>query len=240
MPNPSRRQVVVSGAAILLSVTAQAKVIKGGLPFQIDSDFAPEPVNGSGWHVFTMEEARIVEAFVDRLIPPDAHTPGGKDAGCAIFIDRQLAGAYGRFAGHYVSGPFAAGLPQQGDQSPQTPAEQYRLALASLARYCARTYGGTPFHQLTDDQKDQLISGLEHGTVALENVNAKAFFKLILTDTETGFFADPVYGGNKDMVAWKMIGFPGARYDYRDWVERHNEPYPLPPIGLKDHPDWDA
>jgi len=40
------------------------------------------------------------------------------------------------------------------------------------------------------------------------------------------------------MVAWKMIGFPGARYDYRDWIDRHNEPYPRAPIGIADHPAW--
>jgi gluconate 2-dehydrogenase gamma chain len=40
------------------------------------------------------------------------------------------------------------------------------------------------------------------------------------------------------MVAWKMIGFPGARYDYRDWVARHNERFPLPPVGIADHPNW--
>ena len=47
-----------------------------------------------------------------------------------------------------------------------------------------------------------------------------------------GFFADPIYGGNRDMCAWKMIGFPGARYDYRDWVGRHNERYPHPPVSI--------
>jgi hypothetical protein len=31
-----------------------------------------------------------MEALVDRLIPPDPETPGGKDAGCAIFTDRQM------------------------------------------------------------------------------------------------------------------------------------------------------
>ncbi len=65
-----------------------------------------------------------------------------------------------------------------------------------------------------------------------------AFFELILNDTTQGFLADPIYGGNRDMCAWKMIGFPGARYDYRDWVTRHNEPYPYPPIGIGAHPDW--
>jgi gluconate 2-dehydrogenase gamma chain len=40
------------------------------------------------------------------------------------------------------------------------------------------------------------------------------------------------------MAAWKMIGFPGARYDYRDWVHRHNERYPLPPMSIREHPNW--
>ena len=56
------------------------------------------------------------------------------------------------------------------------------------------------------------------------------FFQRLLGDTRQGFFADPVYGGNRDMAAWKMIGFPGARYDDRDWVERHNERHPNTPI----------
>ena len=55
---------------------------------------------------------------------------------------------------------------------------------------------------------------------------ASGFFELLLKNTQEGFFADPIYGGNRDMVGWKMIGFPGARYDYRDWVERHNRTLP--------------
>ena len=54
-----------------------------------------------------------------------------------------------------------------------------------------------------------------------------------MKDTREGFFADPIYGGNRDMVGWKMIGFPGARYDYRDWVSRHNERYPYPPVSIQ-------
>jgi gluconate 2-dehydrogenase gamma chain len=40
------------------------------------------------------------------------------------------------------------------------------------------------------------------------------------------------------MVSWKMIGFPGARYNYLDWIERHNEPYPLPPVSLAGRAEW--
>ena len=64
------------------------------------------------------------------------------------------------------------------------------------------------------------------------HLSAAPFFTILLQDTRCGFFADPIYGGNRDMAAWKMIGFPGARYDYRDWVERHNERYPHPPISI--------
>jgi gluconate 2-dehydrogenase gamma chain len=69
-------------------------------------------------------------------------------------------------------------------------------------------------------------------------VSSTEFFALLLENTMEGFFADPIYGGNRDMAGWKLIGFPGARYDYRDWVERHNEPYPLPPVSIMGRSDW--
>jgi gluconate 2-dehydrogenase gamma chain len=40
------------------------------------------------------------------------------------------------------------------------------------------------------------------------------------------------------MTAWRMIGFPGTRYDYRGWVTRHNETYTLPPVGLAGRAAW--
>ena len=86
--------------------------------------------------------------------------------------------------------------------------------------------------QLPDNEKDKLLSGLEKDEVRLEGANGRAFFEQLLQNTQEGFFADPVYGGNRNMAGWKMIGYPGARYDYRDWVERHNERYPLPPVSI--------
>ena len=63
---------------------------------------------------------------------------------------------------------------------------------------------------------------------------------MLLKDTQTGFLADPVYGGNRNMVSWKLIGFPGARYDYREWIDRHNEPFPLPPLSIRGRPAWEG
>ncbi len=186
-----------------------------------------------------------MEALVERLIPPDPQTPGGKGAGCAVFIDRQLAGGYGHNEGLYAQGPFEKGAKQQGPQSAQGPADLYRAALAALDRYCRSNYipsgsghDGRHFAELTAGRQDEVLRGLEQGTVQLDGVDSKTFFEQLLKDTQQGFFADPIYGGNRDMCAWKMIGFPGARYDYRDWVGRHNERYPYPPVGISGRPDW--
>jgi gluconate 2-dehydrogenase gamma chain len=224
---------------LLLSTgAAGAAIVRGGLPWLPGSADPPTAVTPGGWHYFTPQEAATVEAFVDRLIPADSETPGGKESGCAVFIDRQLAGPYGRFEGYYMSGPFQKGTKQQGPQSPVTPAQHYRKALAALDKSCRSKFDGKAFAELTDGQKDEAIKGLEDGSLKLEDTDSKEFFELILKDTQHGFLADPIYGGNKDMVSWKMIGFPGAHYDYRDWIDRHNERVTLSPVGINNHPSW--
>jgi gluconate 2-dehydrogenase gamma chain len=149
-----------------------------------------------------------------------------------------MAGPQGRYESYYMSGPFQEGTKQQGTQSPITAAQQYRRAIAAVDKYCRGKFDGKVFSQLTDDQKDDVIKGLEEGSVKLDGGNGEQFLKLILQDTQNGFLADPIYGGNKDMTSWKMIGFPGAHYDYRDWVDRHNQRVPFPPVGINNHPDW--
>jgi gluconate 2-dehydrogenase gamma chain len=187
---------------------------------------------------FTADEAAFVEAAVDRLIPSDQRGPGGKDAGCAVYIDRQLAGPYGRAEGLYMRPPFMPGAATQGYQAPEAPAARYRAALKAIADHVRTAFAGKAFGDLVSADQDKLLAGLETGSIALGDVNAAEFFALLLQNTQEGFFADPIYGGNRDMAGWRLIGFPGARYDYRDWVERHNEPYPLPPVGIMGRSDW--
>src|SRR5262249_25487719 len=149
-------------------------------------------------------------------------------AGCAVYVDRQLAGPYGRREGLYVSGPFHPGSKEQGPQSALTPSQLYRSGLDSLDRYCRSGQSGgsaKAFAELTAAEQDAVLEGLESSRIHFEGVDAKAFFEQLLKDVQQGFFADPIYGGNRDMCSWKMIGFPGARYDYTDWVGRHNERY---------------
>jgi len=131
-----------------------------------------------------------------------------------------------------MQGPFAQGTPQQGLQAQATPAQTYRAALKSLDTYVRAHFGGKSFAALASADQDAVISGLEHSTIVLDGAEGKRFFELLLQNTMEGFFADPLYGGNRDMVGWKMVGFPGARYDYRDYVERHNQKLDLAPISI--------
>ena len=234
-----RREVLTTGIALVANaIAARAGEISGSLPWRPNAGAPPRRVEPGGWRFFTADEATAIEAIADRIIPSDPDTPGGKDAGCAVFVDRQLAGPYGRLEGLYTAGPHQKGTDQQGPQGEAGPAARYRQGLAALASYCRTHHGGKSFHELGAIDQDTILSGLEKGEIALAGVDPKAFFDLMLQDIQQGFFADPVYGGNRDMVAWRMIGYPGARYDYRDWVGRHNERFPLPPVGIAGSGDW--
>ena len=140
----NRRRFLVSSAIWFVGTTSltHASLIRDHMPWSPFPLSAPEFERPGPWQFFTADEARAMEAIVDRIIPPDPDSPGGKDAGCATFIDRQLKGPYGSAAGLYRLGPYAKGTKEQGPQSPQTPAELYRKALAALDKYCRANLGG--------------------------------------------------------------------------------------------------
>ncbi len=238
----SRRQVLRSGVAaffILAAGSAGATIIRGAPPFKPFDYSPPETLGPGGWYFFSPEEAATVEALVSRIIPADELSVSGKDAGCAVFIDRQLAGSYGTFERLYMKGPFMTGTPEQGDQSELVPRQRYRVGIASLNEHC-RSALGKGYPELAAEDQDAVLTGLESGEIKLEGIDSKMFFGQVLANTMEGFFADPIYGGNRDMVSWKMLGFPGARYDYRDYIERHNEKIDLPPLSIAGRPEWAA
>jgi len=234
-----RRELLAGVAWLALSgISARAGIISGKLPWEPNAGNPPDPARLGPWLYFTSQEGAAVEALADRIVPPDPQTPGGKDSGCAVYLDRQLAGPYGRDEGLYMRAPFVKGTKQQGPQSQSVTAKTYRDGLASLDKYCQSNNSGKHFVDLADNDKDALLNGLESGKIKLDGVDGKAFFTQLLKDVQAGFFADPIYGGNRDMVSWKMIGFPGARYNYLDWIDRHNERFPLPPVSVAGRIDW--
>ena len=182
----------------------------------------------------TAPEAAFIEAAVDRFIPADELTPSGTDCGVAVFIDRQLAGAWGSGDRTYMQGPWQKGVPTQGYQSPLTPAEFFRAGIAASNAHCRKTFN-KDFDRLTSDQQNKVLQDMEQGRVTFDTVSAQEFFNLLLAAAMQGFFADPMYGGNRNKAAWEMIGFPGVIAIYSEHIKTYrNKKYDVEPKSILD------
>jgi hypothetical protein len=171
-------------------------------------------------------ETELLSAMCDRIIPADEF-PSASQAGVVDFIDLQLAGDWGQGAGFYARPPFFDGKPEQGYQLPFTPAELYRTALTAILNDKK-----THFTELSSPEQDAFLTELEKGRRELGKVPGTVFFATLLHNTVEGYFADPVYGGNRDYAGWKMVGFPGAYAYYLTEVSRYNMAYDRPPYGI--------
>jgi len=180
------------------------------------------------------DEAAFVEAAVARLIPEDDQWPGALGAGVPNYIDKQLAGAWGVGERLYRSGPWLPGTPSQGYQLPFTPAELFRISIDAINKELARAE--TPFPTMSSEQQDAYLARLETGGMDLGGVPSNVFFEHLWECTIEGFFSDPVYGGNRDMVAWRMIGFPGAYASYYDLVDQHGLKIDRAPMSIGESP----
>src|SRR5262249_50519522 len=134
----------------------------------------------------------------------------------------------------YRNGPWQSGTPSQGYQLPFTPAELFRNALRGVAEDLAAR--GKDFGKLPGEEQDAYLESLQKGGKDLHGVPSDVFFDTLLGMTVEGFFSDPAYGGNKDMVAWKMVGFPGAYANYYDVVDKHGIKLARPPMSIADAP----
>lgn len=200
-------------------------------------DHLPVPARRGGEYVVLRDETdrNTVKAVFDRLIPADNHGPAASEAGCIEFLDDQLAGTYGSGAALYLEGPLDPANEEAIMGMPQflsTPRQRYEIGLKALEAY-AQTTDGVAFAALSPDRIDEILTGLEAGEIDLgPEIHAGAFFELMLQNAREGYLSDPIYGGNKDMAGWKMIGFPGARYDYRPYIDRRGEALNLTPVSL--------
>ena len=150
---------------------------------------------------FTQDEAMIVVAASSRIFPSDDSGPGAKEAGVVIYIDRQLAGPYGRDRHRYKQAPFEEGVREQGYQLEANPQQVYRAALKDL----------TGFDRLSPGEQD----------AALTKIEDTYFFGLLHRHTIEGMFCDPIHGGNVDMIGWQLIGYPGPRMSNAKDVDQH-------------------
>jgi gluconate 2-dehydrogenase gamma chain len=171
---------------------------------------------------FTESEALIVAAAVSRIFPSDESGPGAQEAGVVVFIDRQLAGPWGRDRHRYTHAPFDENAPEEfGYQGAAPPQQVYREGLKQLAG----------FDKLSPPEQDAKLKQIESGV----------FFNQLRRNTIEGMFCDPQHGGNADMVGWQLIGFPGPRMtNYAQVDQYHGEAFRPKPVSLKDvvdHPN---
>jgi gluconate 2-dehydrogenase gamma chain len=187
---------------------------------------ASAPVN-PGYTLLGPEEALFVEALVNVMCPADSLTPSGTDCGLAIYIDRQLAGDFGKGGRMYSQGPWIQGKPQQGYQLPMKPAEFFKAGIAA-ARDAVQERHGTSFERLSPVDADVFLTDLADGRLSGSGVSLEAWFsQLVYPLFQQACFADPIYGGNRGKVFWTLIGYPGLpAFHAEDMIRYRGKPFP--------------
>src|SRR6516164_5134092 len=159
--------------------------------------FASATSEAAGYAFFNLDEAAFVEALVDHMIPADEVSPKGTELGVNIYIDRALAGAWGKGDRLYMQGPWKRGVPNQGYQLPLTPAELYRAGIDATNAYCRKTYQKT-FDHLDAKQREEVLVGLSGAKITFASgLPVRTFLGTVYQTVMEGMFADPIYGGNR-------------------------------------------
>jgi gluconate 2-dehydrogenase gamma chain len=225
---------VVGGAAAAggTSAIVTPEVAQAQQPAAAASPAAPEP---AGYAFLNLDEAAFVEALVDHMIPADEISPKGTDLGVNTYIDRALAGAWGKGERLYMQGPWKQGSPSQGYQLPLTPAQLYRAGIEATNAYCRKAYGKS-FDRIEAAQRQEVLIGLSTGKIAFDNgLPVRVFWNTLYQTVIEGMYSDPIYGGNRNKAGWAIIGFPGVIAVHRDHVEQYRgKPFPNKPLGISD------
>ena len=177
-----------------------------------------EPSRREVYEHFTADEAELLEAIADHLIPADENGPGAIEARAVHYIDRSLGG------------------------SQEQSRDAYRSGLAAFERYC-RSSRGAPFVELPRTDRISALIDVETGAATGAGVgfigSSAAFFGMVRSHVLHGTFGDPYYGGNANFVGWKLLGYPGVRVSVTSADQRRLEADELPPNGRSAY-DWET
>lgn len=218
--------LVVGGVAgSLLARTQEAPQQPGAAPTPTDFNQA--------LMYFTPEQFKVVEAACERIFPEDELGPGAKALGAAYFIDHQLAGEWGFNGRDYMQGPFYPGEATQGYQGRLKRREIFDIGIQEMNNYSNNVHGKR-FSELTPEQQDEVLKAFEAGEVNLTTISATAFFQMLRSATLEGLYADPLYGGNKNMEGWRLKRYPGNQMAYTQVIEQE-EFVTMEPLSLRDH-----
>lgn len=172
---------------------------------------SPSEYRGERLQALSVRQARFIDAIAGRILPA-TDTPGAVEAGAIFYIDRALAGPYPHLLSRYACG------------------------LRALNKHAAKQFGAT-FEKLSAEQQDSVLGDLESGKIA-ELRDGEAFFELVRAHVLEGVFGEPSYGGNRDMIGWKLVGFPGQQWGYPETYI--NKKVDIPPVtwgGLPKKPE---
>jgi gluconate 2-dehydrogenase gamma chain len=227
------RRAFLKGAVVGTAALAAGQPTPAGAQTPAAPAATP-PADAEPLLTLTATEHAFIVAAVDTLIPADELSPSGSECGVAVFIDRQLAGAYGMGARLYRQGPFPKAKPELGYQLSLNPREFFRAGIAAANAWIRRTYG-KDFDRLSEKDREAALKTMEENKAPFEGLSSQMFFNALLQITMEGFFADPIYGGNRDMAAWKMIGYPGLPATYREEIVTYfGKKYDKPPRSIAD------
>jgi gluconate 2-dehydrogenase gamma chain len=137
----------------------------------------------------TVHEERTLTAIAERIFPA-SDTPGAVEAGAVQYILIALRGAY------------ASQLPF------------YRSGLRAVNRRARERFGGR-FAALSDTDQNTILSEFEAGSVPNWK-KAAEFFETLRYHVLEGVFCEPQYGGNKGMLGWRLVDFPGQQFGYAE------------------------
>jgi gluconate 2-dehydrogenase gamma chain len=187
----------------------------------------PDTASSMPYQSLSPDEATFIEALVNVMCPADGYSPNGVDCGLATYIDRQLAGPYGKGAGRYQRGPYRSAKPQLGWQVPLTPEQFCKTGIAAANAACIRDRG-KPFGALTSAEADEFLKAVQSDHVQHDGFSLALWFNELLYPLFIeACFADPMYGGNRNAVFWRMIGYPGLPAVHAlDMVRYRGTPYP--------------
>jgi gluconate 2-dehydrogenase gamma chain len=224
-----------AGATVALAGTSAAPAL-AQTPLR-DAAAAAAAAAPAGYQSLSLEESATTEALVEHMWPADHLGPSGVELGIATYIDRQLAGAFGRGDRLYLQGPFRKGKAQHGYQLPLTPEGWYKAGIAALNEYCHRTDAKT-FDRLAASEREAALVALSSGKANSAGFDLAAWFNgLFYLLFVQGAFSDPIYGGNRGKAAWKLVGFPGLPAVYnRDIVTFRGKRHPKSdaPMSIQD------
>lgn len=160
----------------------------------------------------------VLSFATERIFPEDENGPGAIKLGVPYFIDKQLAGSYGSNKFDYMKGPVQKVKVDSSYQTLMTRGEVFIEGVRKLNDESLKTYDAE-FFDLEGEQQDEILTAMEAGEIELRSVKGSTFFNLLRQMTIEGAYADPLYGGNKNMMGWKMKEHPGIRAGYSDLIE---------------------